>query len=144
MLISKHGRASAIYLLLTLGALITLAPFGLGLLTSFTPARQFATGTPLSWPHPPTLDNFGNLGSAGFGRAAAIGPSARVAVVDPDAAMLERARRLLGGRLADRGVMRALGLSIGALLLTLLAVWSGASRLRTYVHGAGNAASRRR
>jgi len=30
------------------------------------------------------------------------------------------------------------------MLLTLLAVWSGASRLRTYVHGAGNAASRRR
>ncbi len=36
----------------------------------------------------------------GFGRAAAIGEAARVAVLDPDLAMLDRARRLLGGRLA--------------------------------------------
>lgn len=61
-----------VYALLSLGALITLAPFGLGLLTSVTPARQFATGTPLSWPHPPTLDNYADLGGAGFGRAAVI------------------------------------------------------------------------
>ena len=61
-----------IYALLMLGALITLAPFGLGLLTSVTPARQFATGAPLSWPRPPTLDNYADLSGAGFGRAAAV------------------------------------------------------------------------
>ena len=39
------------------------------------------------------------------------------------------AGNLLGGRLADRGVMRALGLSIGALLLTLLAAhWAFGSQ----------------
>jgi multiple sugar transport system permease protein len=66
------SRNAGVYALLTLGALITLAPFALTLLTSFTPARQFATGTPLSWPDPPTLDNFRDLGGAGFGRAAAV------------------------------------------------------------------------
>ena len=66
------SRNTGVYALLSLGALITLDPFGLGLLTSFTPARQFATGTPLAWPHPPTLDNFHDLGDAGFGRAAAV------------------------------------------------------------------------
>lgn len=80
---SPHKRfgASVIYALLTLGALITLAPFGLGLLTSITPARQFATGTPLSWPHPPTLDNFGDLAGAGFGRAAAVTTLMTAAIV---------------------------------------------------------------
>src|ERR1700742_2639667 len=61
-----------IYAGLTVGALITLVPFGLGLLTSFTSAHQFATGTPLQLPRPPTLRNFAYLASAGFGRAAAV------------------------------------------------------------------------
>lgn len=64
------SRNVVVYFGLTVGALITLAPFGLGLLTSFTSARQFATGTPLSWPHPPTLANY--LGLGGFGRALAV------------------------------------------------------------------------
>jgi acetolactate synthase-1/2/3 large subunit len=38
--------------------------------------------------------------TVGFGRAAAIGPSARVVVLDPDPAMLDRAARVLGHRLA--------------------------------------------
>jgi multiple sugar transport system permease protein len=63
---------AVVYAGLALGALITLAPFGLGLLTSFTSAHQFATGTPLQLPHPPTLANYANLGGAGFGRAAAV------------------------------------------------------------------------
>ena len=62
-------RAISIYACLLAGALITLTPFALGLLTSFTSARQFATGTPLSLPRPPTLDNYTDLGDAGFGRA---------------------------------------------------------------------------
>lgn len=58
-----------IYPLLVLGALITLAPFALGLLTSFTSPQQFNTGTPLSRPRPPTLANYASLADAGFGRA---------------------------------------------------------------------------
>ncbi|TPW96258.1 carbohydrate ABC transporter permease [Mycolicibacterium fortuitum] len=58
-----------IYVGLLLGAVITLLPFGLGLLTSFTSAEQFATDPPLSLPKPPTLENYVGLGDAGFGRA---------------------------------------------------------------------------
>ncbi|OBA59953.1 sugar ABC transporter permease [Mycobacterium sp. 1100029.7] len=61
-----------VYAGLAVGALITLLPFALGLLTSFTSARQFATDTPLQLPHPPTLANYGDLAGAGFGRAAAV------------------------------------------------------------------------
>ena len=62
----------AIYTGLLLGAVITLLPFGLGLLTSFTSARQFETGSPLQLPRPPTLANYTDLAGAGFGRAAAV------------------------------------------------------------------------
>ena len=68
---SRVGNAM-IYTGLAVGALITLLPFALGLLTSFTSAHQFATGTPLQLPHPPTLSNYGDLAGAGFGRAAAV------------------------------------------------------------------------
>ncbi|AWV48232.1 sugar transport integral membrane protein [Mycobacterium leprae Kyoto-2] len=57
---------------LTLGALITVAPFALGLLTSFTSAHQFTTGTPLQLPRPPTLANYAGLSGAGFLRATAV------------------------------------------------------------------------
>ena len=43
-----------------------------GLLTSFTSAHQFATGTPLQLPRPPTLANYADLGDAGFGRAVVV------------------------------------------------------------------------
>jgi multiple sugar transport system permease protein len=66
------SRNALIYLGLLAGALVTLAPFGLGLLTSVTSAQQFATGTPLSLPNPPTLANYAALGDAGFGRALAV------------------------------------------------------------------------
>jgi multiple sugar transport system permease protein len=58
-----------IYPVLAIGALITLVPFGLGLLTSFTSAGQFNTESPLSLPSPPTLANYTGLADAGFGRA---------------------------------------------------------------------------
>ncbi|MDH6194877.1 multiple sugar transport system permease protein [Mycobacterium frederiksbergense] len=58
-----------IYAGLVLGAVITLLPFGLGLLTSFTSAQQFATDSPLSLPTPPTWENYLGLADAGFGRA---------------------------------------------------------------------------
>ena len=60
---------AVIYPGLAIGALITLAPFTLGLLTSFTSARQFNTESPLSLPSPPTLENYTGLADAGFGRA---------------------------------------------------------------------------
>ena len=63
------SRNVAIYLGLTVLAAITLVPFGLGLLTSFTSARQFNTSAPLSLPAPPTLANYGGLVDVGFGRA---------------------------------------------------------------------------
>ncbi|SPM41895.1 ABC-type glycerol-3-phosphate transport system, permease component [Mycobacterium numidiamassiliense] len=63
---------AVIYTGLIIGALITLAPFALSLLTSFTSARQFATGSPLQVPRPPTLSNYMDLGGAGFGRAAMV------------------------------------------------------------------------
>ena len=70
-LTSPHmtSRAAAIYAGLVAAAALTVAPFALGLLTSVTSAGQFATGTPLSMPSPPTLDNYTALGGAGFGRA---------------------------------------------------------------------------
>jgi multiple sugar transport system permease protein len=60
---------AAIYVVLAVLAIITLVPFGLGLLTSFTSARQFNTESPLSVPSPPTLANYLGLADAGFGRA---------------------------------------------------------------------------
>jgi multiple sugar transport system permease protein len=60
------------YPVLVAGALITLAPFALSLLTSYTSAQQFNTTSPLSWPSPPTLDNYTGLADAGFGRAAVV------------------------------------------------------------------------
>jgi multiple sugar transport system permease protein len=68
----KRPSAVLVYAALVVGAAITLAPFALGLLTSFTSAHQFATGTPLAWPRPPTLANYADLGGAGFGRALAV------------------------------------------------------------------------
>jgi multiple sugar transport system permease protein len=69
---SRALSATVIYTGLVVGTLITLAPFTLGLLTSFTSAHQFATGTPLALPRPPTLANYADLGAAGFGRAVAV------------------------------------------------------------------------
>ncbi len=69
---SRSLSPAVLYVALACGALITLAPFLLGLLTSFTSEHQFVTGTPLQWPRPPTLANYADLGGVGFGRAAAV------------------------------------------------------------------------
>jgi len=66
---SRAVTAPVIYAGLVVGALITIGPFCLGLLTSFTSARQFNTDSALSWPSPPTLENYTGLADAGFGRA---------------------------------------------------------------------------
>ena len=65
---NRAASGAAIYLLLGIGAVITLAPFVFSVLTSFTSTRQFATGTPLQLPHPPTLANYTGLADAGFDR----------------------------------------------------------------------------
>ena len=64
--------AIPVYFALLLAAALTVAPFALGLLTSFTSTQQFNTGTPLSLLRPPTLDDYAGLGAAGFGRALAV------------------------------------------------------------------------
>jgi multiple sugar transport system permease protein len=69
---NRAVSGAIVYPGLVLGAVITLAPFALGLLTSFTTARQFNTEAPLSWPSPPTLENYTGLADAGFGRALAV------------------------------------------------------------------------
>jgi multiple sugar transport system permease protein len=66
---SRAASGAAVYLLLSVGAVITLAPFVFSLLTSLTSARQFATGRPLRLPNPPTFANYAGLADAGFGRA---------------------------------------------------------------------------
>ena len=66
---SRAVSAPVIYTVLAAGALITLAPFAIGSMTSFTTADQFNTGEPLSFPAPPTLQNYTGLADAGFGRA---------------------------------------------------------------------------
>jgi multiple sugar transport system permease protein len=69
---SRTISNTVIYAGLAVGAVITLVPFGLGLLTSFTSAEQFNTGSPLSLPAPPTLANYTGLIGAGFGRAVVV------------------------------------------------------------------------
>ncbi|WP_343571925.1 carbohydrate ABC transporter permease [Mycobacterium sp.] len=68
----KTPSSVLVYAGLAVGAAVTLAPFGFGLLTSFTSAHQFATGTPLTWPRPPTLSNYSGLAGHGFSRALAV------------------------------------------------------------------------
>jgi multiple sugar transport system permease protein len=65
---SRAASSLVIYPLLGIGAVITLTPFLFGVMTSFTSARQFATGTPLQLPNPPTVANYTGLADAGFGR----------------------------------------------------------------------------
>lgn len=68
----RPGRTvsnAVIYAALAVLAVITVVPFGLGLLTSFTSTRQFNTSATLSVPAPPTVANYLGLGDAGFGRA---------------------------------------------------------------------------
>ena len=66
---SRVASGVVIYPVLALAAVITVVPFALGLLTSFTSAQQFNTEAPLTLPTPPTLANYFGLADAGFGRA---------------------------------------------------------------------------
>ncbi|RCK69329.1 carbohydrate ABC transporter permease [Desertihabitans brevis] len=55
------------YLVLVVGAVLTLAPFLLSFLTALKTPRQFASQSPLAWPDPVTGENFAELfGGGGF------------------------------------------------------------------------------
>jgi multiple sugar transport system permease protein len=60
-----------VYLVLVVGALLTLAPFVLSIVTALKTREQFAQESPLAWPSPFTLANFADLlgGRGEFGRA---------------------------------------------------------------------------
>jgi multiple sugar transport system permease protein len=68
---TRFSSTAAVYLVLVLGALFTLGPFLLSILTAFKTREQFAQQPALSWPDPFTLENFALLlnGPAQFGRA---------------------------------------------------------------------------
>ncbi|OBI80246.1 carbohydrate ABC transporter permease [Mycobacterium sp. E740] len=68
----RIASGALIYPVLLAGALITLAPFVLGVLTSLRDPRRFDAESPLSLPTSPTLQNYVNLADAGFGRALAV------------------------------------------------------------------------
>ncbi|HIT75140.1 MAG TPA: carbohydrate ABC transporter permease [Candidatus Avipropionibacterium avicola] len=56
-----------VYAVLLFGAVITLAPFAFSLMTALKTPSQFASTSPLSWPAPPTGENFSGLfGAHGF------------------------------------------------------------------------------
>lgn len=69
---SSASKVVAVYAVLAVGAVLTLLPFLAGLLTSLTSPEQFATGSPLALPDPPTLANYTGLAGAGFGRAVVV------------------------------------------------------------------------
>ena len=64
--LSRIVTAPVIYAGLAAGALITLAPFALGLMTSFTSAEQFNTEAPLSLPEPADAGELHRLGRCRF------------------------------------------------------------------------------
>ena len=67
----KWTRTAAVYVVLLLGAALTLGPFLLSVLTGFKTPEQFARESVLAWPDPATLDGVTRLltGRAEFGRA---------------------------------------------------------------------------
>lgn len=69
------------YLLLLAGAVITLGPFLLSLLTSFKTAGQFARTNALAFPSPLTLDNYAQLFSGRYDFVAPIVVTVQVVVV---------------------------------------------------------------
>jgi multiple sugar transport system permease protein len=67
----KWTKTLGVYLVLVLGAVLTVGPFALSFLTALKSRTQFAGESLLAWPDPITFDNFVQLltGSAEFARA---------------------------------------------------------------------------
>ena len=80
---TKFSSTAAVYLVLMLGALFTVGPFLLSILTAFKTREQFAQQSALTWPDPFTLENFALLltGPAQFGRAILITVLAAVLIL---------------------------------------------------------------
>lgn len=66
------SRNALVYLLLILGAALTLGPFLFALSASLKTTRQFSAESPLAPPNPFTIANYTGLADAGFGRAALV------------------------------------------------------------------------
>jgi multiple sugar transport system permease protein len=71
----------ATYLLLVLGAVLTLAPFVLSIMTALKSPRQFASQPVLSPPDPPTVANFTDLFGGRYDFVSPIVVTAQVVVV---------------------------------------------------------------
>ncbi|MFC4943459.1 carbohydrate ABC transporter permease [Pseudonocardia sp. GCM10023141] len=71
----------ATYLVLIAGALLTLAPFVLSLMTAVKTPGQFATEPTLTWPNPFTGDNFARLFGAEYDFVTPIVVTAQVVAV---------------------------------------------------------------
>jgi multiple sugar transport system permease protein len=67
----RVGTTLIVYIVLVVGALVTLGPFVLSAMTAFKTAKQFAGDSALSLPRPWTLENFSALltGPADFGHS---------------------------------------------------------------------------
>ncbi|MDJ0348696.1 carbohydrate ABC transporter permease [Cryobacterium sp. PH29-G1] len=80
---TRFSSTTTVYLVLVLGALFTIGPFLLSILTAFKTREQFAQQSVLSWPDPFTLENFALLltGPAQFGRAIVITVLAAVLIL---------------------------------------------------------------
>ncbi|MGW5363117.1 carbohydrate ABC transporter permease [Actinopolymorpha pittospori] len=72
---------AATYALLTVGAVLTLAPYVLSILTSVKSARQFATQGALALPAPSTLDNYVMLFSGRYDFVPPLAITVQVVVV---------------------------------------------------------------
>jgi multiple sugar transport system permease protein len=74
-------RTAGTYLLLGVGAVLTLAPFLLSLMTALKSPQQFASQPALTPPAPPTPANFGELFGARYDFVSPIAVTAQVVVV---------------------------------------------------------------
>ncbi|TQM13832.1 carbohydrate ABC transporter permease [Pseudonocardia kunmingensis] len=74
-------RTAGAYLLLVAGAVLTVAPFLLSLSTALKSPQQFASGSVLGPPAPPTLENFGELFGERYDFVSPIAVTAQVVAV---------------------------------------------------------------
>lgn len=78
----RNRAADAVtYLVLLAGAVITLAPFALSILTAFKSPLQFASEPALNLPNPATTENFTRLFSGDYGFVSPIAVTAQVVAV---------------------------------------------------------------
>lgn len=69
------------YLVLTAGALLTLAPFALSFMTAFKSPQQFASEPALNLPNPVTTENFATLFGGDYGFLSPIAVTAQMVAV---------------------------------------------------------------